>query len=106
MVHGVQAFTQGMRRAFQAHQHQLAGQAQLFLRGGVQLLREIGQPRDLVRALRQRQDAFYGRVRLVSGAGSTLKLSSVTTDRVPQEPASSLLRSYPVTFLITLPPDL
>ena len=42
----------------------------------------------------------------VSAAGSTLIVTSVMAASVPQEPAISLQRSYPVTFFTTRPPDL
>ena len=45
------------------------------------------------------------RLRDTGGAGRTLNVSSVITDSVPQEPVTSLLMSYPLTFFMTLPPD-
>ena len=38
------------------------------------------------------------------GRGQHLQLTSVSTPSVPQEPAISFTRSYPVTFFITRPP--
>ena len=38
--------------------------------------------------------------------GDTFKLISVIAHKVPYEPVTILLRSYPVTFLTTVPPDL
>ena len=45
-------------------------------------------------------------VLFVSGLGTTLIDSSVNTVSVPKEPANNLLKSYPVTFFTTVPPDL
>ncbi len=42
----------------------------------------------------------------VSGRGRTFSVTSVMIPSVPHDPASSLQRSYPVTFLTTRPPDL
>ena len=41
-----------------------------------------------------------------SGAGSTLKVTSVMIASVPQLPEMPRQRSTPVTFFITRPPDL
>ena len=38
--------------------------------------------------------------------GNTLKVISVIAASVPKELQINLLRSYPVTFLTTVPPDL
>ena len=42
---------------------------------------------------------------LEAGFGKTLIETSVKTANVPKEPDSSLLKSYPVTFFTTVPPD-
>jgi len=46
------------------------------------------------------------RVRSLSGRGITFRVTSVITASVPQDPASNLQRSYPVTFFTTRPPAL
>ena len=40
------------------------------------------------------------------GDGNTLIDISVNTLKVPNDPVITLLKSYPVTFLTTVPPDL
>ena len=49
-------------------------------------------------------------VEVISGSytgkqGRVLKVISVKATKVPWEPQINLLRSYPVTFFTTLPPD-
>ena len=44
-------------------------------------------------------------VLLVSGFGKTLTDNSVKTVKVPKDPEINLHKSYPVTFLTTVPPD-
>ena len=45
-------------------------------------------------------------VRLSGAFGRTLNVTSVNTERVPQEPLKPRTRSTPVTFFMTRPPDL
>ena len=45
-------------------------------------------------------------VLLLKGFGKTFTAISVKTVKVPKEPESILLKSYPVTFFTTVPPDL
>ena len=44
-------------------------------------------------------------VLLLKGFGKTFTAISVKTVKVPKEPESILLKSYPVTFFTTVPPD-
>ena len=44
-------------------------------------------------------------VLLLKGFGKTFTAISVKTVKVPKEPDNILLRSYPVTFFTTVPPD-
>ena len=48
---------------------------------------------------------FIINVLLVSGFGKTFIDNSVKTVKVPKDPESNLHKSYPVTFLTTVPPD-
>ena len=48
---------------------------------------------------------FIISVLLVSGFGKTLTDNSVKTVKVPKDPEINLHKSYPVTFLTTVPPD-
>ena len=45
-------------------------------------------------------------MRAASGLGRTFRLTSVSAAMVPHDPANSLHKSKPVTFLTTLPPAL
>jgi len=45
-------------------------------------------------------------VLIESFLGNTLKVISVRAVNVPKDPVTNFERSYPVTFLTTVPPDL
>ena len=46
------------------------------------------------------------KVLIESFLGNTLKVISVRAVSVPKDPVTNFERSYPVTFLTTVPPDL